>query len=75
MQIAHHGQNGATKEFYEAVKPVGCLWCALDRLWNNDLGQGYNTHTLRTIEVCGRMEELGVREHYVMMNGSRIVEL
>ncbi len=75
VQMSHHGQNGVTREFYEAVKPIGCFWCAPDWLWNNDLGQGYNTHTLKTIEVRGWMDELGVREHYVMMNGTQIVEL
>ncbi len=75
MQIAHHGQNGVTKQFYEAVNPKGCLWGTPDWLWNNDIGQGYNTHSYKTIEVRGWMTELGVKEHYIMMNGTQILEL
>ena len=75
VQMAHHGQNGVTKEFYETVAPTGCFWCAPDWLWNNDAGLGYNTHCFKTIEVQGWMEEIGVKEHYILMNGTQIVEL
>ena len=75
VQMAHHGQHGVTKEFYEAVAPTGCFWCAPDWLWNNDAGLGYNTHCFKTVEVQGWMEELGVKEHYILMNGTQIVEL
>lgn len=75
VQMAHHGQNGVTREFYEAVAPTGCLWCAPDWLWNNDAGQGFNTHCFKTVLVRGWMEELGVKEHYVMMNGLQTVDL
>ena len=75
VQMAHHGQNGVTKEFYETVAPTGCFWCAPDWLWNNDAGKGYNTHCFKTVEVQGWMEELGVKEHYILMNGTQVVEL
>lgn len=75
VQMAHHGQNGVEKRFYEAVAPTGCLWCTPDWLWNNDAGKGYNTHCFRTIEVQGWMAELGVKEHYIMMNGTQVIEL
>lgn len=75
VQMAHHGQNGVEKRFYEAVAPTGCLWCTPDWLWNNDAGLGYNTHGWKTIEVRGWMDELGVKEHYVLMNGTQIIEL
>ena len=75
VQMAHHGQNGVTKEFYETVAPTGCFWCAPDWLWNNDAGLGYNTHCFKTVEVQGWMADLGVQEHYILMNGTQIVEL
>lgn len=75
VQMAHHGQNGVEKRFYEAVAPTGCLWCTPDWLWNNDAGLGYNTHGWKTIEVQGWMDELGVKEHYIMMNGTQVIEL
>ncbi len=75
VQMAHHGQNGVEKRFYEAVAPVGCLWPTPKWLWENDAGKGYNTHGWKTIEVQGWMEELGVKEHYIMMNGTQVIEL
>lgn len=75
VQMAHHGQAGVEKRFYEAVQPRGCLWCTPGWLWNNDAGLGYNTHTFKTFEVRKWMEELGVQEHYVLMNGTQILDL
>ncbi len=75
VQMAHHGQCGVEKNVYDAIAPTGCLWCTPDWLWNNDAGLGYNTHTFKTIIVQGWMEELGVAEHYIMMNGTQIIDL
>ncbi len=75
VQMAHHGQNGVDRPFYEAVAPTGCLWPTPDWLWNNDAGKGYNTHVWKTIVVQGWMDELGVKEHYIMMNGTQVIEL
>lgn len=75
VQMAHHGQSGVKKDFYEAVAPKACLWCTPKWLWDNDAGLGYNTHGWKTIEVQGWMEELGVKEHYILMNGTQIIEL
>ena len=75
VQMAHHGQNGCDRDFYEEVAPKGCFWCAPDWLWNNDAGKGYNTHVFKTIEVRGWMDEIGATENYVIMNGTQVVEL
>lgn len=75
VQMAHHGQKGVEREFYEAVAPTGCLWCTPEWLWNNDAGGGFNTHCFKTVEVRGWMDELGVKEHYVMKDGLQILEL
>lgn len=74
-QMAHHGQNGCDRTFYEAVAPSACLWCTPTWLWNNDAGKGYNTHTWQTVVVRGWMEELGVKEHYVMKDGTQVITL
>ena len=74
VQMAHHGQCGVKKDFYEAVSPVGCFWNTPKWLWDNDAGLGYNTHGWKTIEVQGWMAEIGAAEHYVMMNGDQSVE-
>ena len=74
-QMAHHGQNGCDRAFYEAVAPSACIWCTPTWLWNNDAGKGYNTHTWQTVVVRGWMEELGVKEHYVMKDGTQAIHL
>jgi hypothetical protein len=75
VQMAHHGQAGCDRDFYEEVAPKGAFWCAPDWLWNNDAGKGFNTHVFKTVEVRGWMEEIGVTENYVIMNGTQVVEL
>ena len=75
VQMAHHGQDGVEREVYEEIAPTACFWCAPDWLWNNDAGGGFNTHVFKTVIVRGWMEELGVREHYVLMNGTQKVEI
>ena len=75
VQMAHHGQNGVKFDFYQAVSPKGCLWCTPKWLWDNDAGDGYNTHVFKTIVVQGWMADLGVSEHYIMMNGTQVLDL
>lgn len=71
-QMAHHGQAGVSREFYEEVRPEICLWCAPKWLWNNDFGKGFNSFVFKTVEVRGWMEELGVKKNYVDMDGTQI---
>ncbi|MBI3919905.1 MAG: MBL fold metallo-hydrolase [Armatimonadetes bacterium] len=73
-QMAHHGQNGVSREFYQAVTPVHCLWPTPGWLWDNDTGDGKGTGPFRTLEVRAWMEELGVRSHYVMAEGLHRIE-
>ena len=74
-QMAHHGQQGVTKEFYEAVRPEICLWCTPKWLWENDAGKGFNTHVFKTVEVREWMEELGVKKNYIDMDGTQVCPL
>lgn len=74
-QMAHHGQEGCSREFYEAVAPEECLWCTPDWLWNNDRGKGFNTHIYQTVEVRRWMEAIGVKKNYVTMNGTQVCQL
>lgn len=75
VQMAHHGQNGVGRNFYEAVSPKGCFWSTPVWLWNNDAGKGYNTHSWKTVEVRGWMEELGVKTHFINKDGTCVVTL
>lgn len=69
-QMAHHGQDGCDRDFYEAVMPQTCLWCTPSWLWTNVDGTG----SFKTLIVRGWMEELGVKEHYVMKDGTQVIE-
>lgn len=49
VQMAHHGQSGASQELYEVIKPTTCLWPTPEWLWNNDSGNGENTRPLENL--------------------------
>lgn len=74
-QVAHHGQGGCDKDFYEAVSPKICLWPTPEYLWNNDAGLGYNTHEWKTLETRAWFEEMGVEKNYVSKDGTQICRL
>ncbi|MCI8542149.1 MAG: MBL fold metallo-hydrolase [Lachnospiraceae bacterium] len=69
IQMAHHGENGVKKSFYEAVGPRACLWTTPGWLWDNDKGEGQGSGPWRTLEVRGWMEELGIGLHFVTKDG------
>ena len=46
VQVSHHGQNGATKELYQIIKPKICLWPTTKWLWDNDSGEGERNRTM-----------------------------
>jgi len=69
VQMAHHGQAGVDRAFYEAVQPRGCLWPTPGWLWENDSGGGKGSGPWETLKVRRWMEELGIREHYVAADG------
>lgn len=69
VQMAHHGQDGAKRSFYEAVRPEVCLWNAPDWLWENDIGGGRGSGPWKTLETRGWMEEMGVKQNYACAMG------
>lgn len=75
VQMSHHGQQGATQQLYEAIKPKICLWPTPEWLWNNDIGQGINTGKWKTLETRAWMEQLKVQKNYVAKDGDTIIEL
>ena len=68
-KMAHHGQDGVDRNFYEAVSPEICLWPTPTWVWDNTNGN------LKTPEVRAWMEELGVKKNYVAWEGSQVVYL
>ena len=75
VQMAHHGQAGATEELYKAVNPTICLWPTPEWLWNNDNGNGYGSGNWKTLEVRKWIDNIGVRENYVEKDGDIILKI
>lgn len=75
VQMAHHGQLGATKELYEAVQPKTCLWPTPEWLWNNDAGNGKGSGKWKTLETRKWMEDLNVQTNYVAKDGDYTINL
>jgi beta-lactamase superfamily II metal-dependent hydrolase len=74
-QLAHHGQSGVSKEFYEYIKPKTCLWAAPDWLWNNDKGGGFDTGPWQTVRTREWMDSLGVENHIIEKDGTAEIQL
>lgn len=74
VQVAHHGQRGVGREVYEAIGAWCCFWCTPEWLWNNDVGQGFNTHIFKTLITRGWMNDMGVKKHYVSKDGTYRVD-
>lgn len=74
LQLAHHGQQGVDRHFYETVKFRAALWPTPVWVWNNDVGEGFNTAYMKTIETRQWMDELGIREHYIGWQGTAKIE-
>jgi hypothetical protein len=36
---------------------------------NNDIGNGFNTHTLQTVEIRNLMDSIGIKHHFVSCEG------
>jgi hypothetical protein len=74
LQMAHHGQQGVSREFYRSIRFKACLWPTPLWLWNNDTGAGFNSGPYKTLETRAWMEELGIQKHFVMAEGLCTVE-
>lgn len=59
VQMAHHGQQGVNRRFYEAVAPKLCLFPTTDWIWNNDFGNGPGTGHLKIDETRQWLKEIG----------------
>jgi len=69
IQMAHHGQQGVSKNFYRTVKFKACLWPTPSWVYNNDAGKGFNTHNLKTVEIRELIDSLGIRSNYISWKG------
>ncbi len=67
VQMAHHGQNGVSEEFYKAVSPRVCLWPTPAWLWASQESK----YTIQQTKQW--MADLGVLYHYCMKDGDQII--
>lgn len=65
VQMAHHGQNGVSRSFYEFVMPKYCLYTTPDWLWENKKGRG----PFATLETRLWMAEMQVLRNFPMCDG------
>ena len=66
VQMAHHGQGGVDKEFYQQIGAKYALWPTPEWLWNNRADKkGYDTGKHKTLVVRRWMDELGIEKNYV----------
>ena len=72
VQMSHHGQNGVTKEVYDAIRPALCFYNAPEFLYNNDNGTGFNTGNYQSVIVREWMKALYAK-NIVAFNGDRTV--
>ena len=71
--MAHHGQHGVGKNFYELVKPTICVWPTPEWLWENNLGgkgPGSGPWVINYVKCW--MQELGVKKNYPTYKGDVI---
>lgn len=73
VQMAHHGQNGVSKEAYIAIAPKVCCFNVPAWLYNNNPGTGYNTGGWKSIEVQSWVQELRAQS-VVSFFGDRIIK-
>lgn len=76
LQMAHHGQNGVSRECYEAIRPTYCFWPTPSWLWDNMGPRGYDSGAFQTVIVRGWMSGLRcVKRHYRMTDGDQVIDL
>lgn len=74
VQMAHHGQYGVDRPVYEIINPSVAMWNAPEWLYNNDNGTGVGSGSWLTLEVRKWMEEIGVKENFVMKDGDQYIK-
>lgn len=74
LQLAHHGQQGVSMDFYRTVKFRACLWPTPTWVYNNDTGKGFNTGHLKSMETRNTMDELKISEQYFSFAGLTKIE-
>lgn len=75
IQVAHHGQAGATQELYNIVKPEICLWPTTSSIWDNNINGQEDSGPWKTKETRKWMEDLKVKLNYIAKDGIQTIKL
>jgi beta-lactamase superfamily II metal-dependent hydrolase len=76
VQMSHHGQNGVSREVYEAIRAPYCLWPTPSWVWHNLGPGGYDTGIYQTVVVRGWISAMHcVKRHYLMIEGTQVISL
>lgn len=75
VQVAHHGQNGATEELYKIVEPEICLWPTPVWLWENNSNGQEDSGPWKTKETRKWIEDLKVKYNYVAKDGTQDIKI
>lgn len=67
--MAHHGQSGVDRPFYEAVKPEICVWPTPEHVWDNNPADGVGSGGWKTNYVKCWMQDLGCKRQYLLCRG------
>lgn len=65
VQMAHHGQNGVTREVYVAIGARTYMWPTPRWLWDDDNGGGVGSGPWDTLTVRGWTSQLGATRHVI----------
>ena len=60
LQMAHHGQNGCSEEFYKSINFRACLWPTPSWVWEPAPEHSW----LKTRDTRRWMDEKGITEHH-----------
>ncbi len=73
VQMAHHGQNGVSKDVYIAIAPKVCCFNTSAEIYNNNPGTGYNTGGWQSIEVQSWVQEFRAQS-VLSFFGDRVIK-
>ncbi|MDE7168956.1 MAG: hypothetical protein K2N67_02050, partial [Mucispirillum sp.] len=66
IQMAHHGQDCVSVDFYAAIKDIkACLYPSALWIYDNNAGDGFNTFILNSMRYRDFIRERGVTDIYV----------
>lgn len=73
IQMAHHGQDCVSVDFYSVMKEIkACLYPSALWIYDNNAGNGFNSYILNIMRYRDFIRERGVTDIYVSANGREL---